>query len=308
MNRLKQILAATDLSAPARYAVARAFRVAAESGAGLELLHVLSQGGLDTLRALLGAASPTVEQRLRDAARERLAGLAAELGQAHGVSAGGRIRTGRVLSAILEEADGLDADLLVLGARGEDYLGRLLLGTTAERLLRTSLRPMLVVKQPPHEPYRRVLVAVDFSAWSRRALDLARRLAPDAGLVLLHAYEAPFESKLRFAGVEEEVLNRYLIDARADALSRLAALAAEAGLASGGVRFEAQHGDAARVIVAQEQELDCDLTVLGKHGLGMMEELLLGCVTKHVLAESMGDVLVVCGRSGQDVVPTTTQT
>lgn len=43
----------------------------------------------------------------------------------------------------------------------------------------------------------------------------------------------------------------------------------------------------------QEQELDCDLIVMGKHGQGMLEELLLGSVTKHVLAESTGDVLVL---------------
>jgi nucleotide-binding universal stress UspA family protein len=43
----------------------------------------------------------------------------------------------------------------------------------------------------------------------------------------------------------------------------------------------------------QEQELACDLIVMGKHGQGMLEELLLGSVTKHVLAESVGDVVVV---------------
>ncbi|MCU0840461.1 MAG: universal stress protein [Thiobacillaceae bacterium] len=295
MKPLARVLAATDLSAPARHAVARAFRLAAETGAELTLLHVLSQTAMDQLRALLGASSATVEQRLVDAARAHLATLAAELGQAHRVSAGTRIIAGRVLSAILEEADALDAGLLVVGARGEDFLGRLLLGTTAERLLRRTLRPMLVVKQPPREAYRRVLVPVDFSPFALRALGLARAVAPGAELVLFHAYEAPFESKLRFAGVEEETLNRYLIAARAEALARLRALAEEAGLKPGEARLDVRHGDAARVIVTQEQELDCDLTVLGKHGQGMMEELLLGSVTKHILAESMGDVLVVCG-------------
>jgi len=38
--------------------------------------------------------------------------------------------------------------------------------------------------------------------------------------------------------------------------------------------------------------MDCDLIVLGKHGESMVEELLLGSVTKQVLAESQGDVLV----------------
>ncbi len=293
MTQIKRILAATDLSAPARHAVTRAFRIAGETGAELTLLHVLNQGGLEQLRRLLGTVSAGVEQRLMDEARERLAMLTAELGPLHGSSAGIALASGRVLSAILDQADARGADLIVVGARGEGYLGRLLIGTTSERLLRRTLRPMLVVKQTPHEAYRRVLVPVDFSACSTQVLRLARAVAPGAELILFHAFEAPFEAKLRYAGVEEETLNRYLIAARRDALARLQDLSAEVGLDVGRVRQHVEHGDASRVILAQEQELDCDLIVMGKHGQGMMEELLLGSVTKHVLAESVGDVLVV---------------
>ena len=46
------------------------------------------------------------------------------------------------------------------------------------------------------------------------------------------------------------------------------------------------------MIIEQEQECDCDLIVVGKHGESVLEELLLGSVTKHVLAESQCDVLV----------------
>lgn len=293
MTQLERILAATDLSAPARHAVARAFRLAGATGAELTLLHVLSQGALEQLRSLLGGTAAAVEQRLVDAARESLARLAGELGQRHGVSASLRLVTGRVLAAILDEADALDASLIVVGARGEGFLGRLTIGTTAERLLRRTLRPMLVVKQTPHEDYRRVLVPVDFSPWSAEVLRLAHAAAPGAELILFHAFEAPFESKLRYAGVEEDTLGRYLAAARAEALAKLQDLTTAAGLDTAPVHLHVEHGEAARLILAQEQELDCDLIVLGKHGLGMLEELLLGSVTKHVLAESVGDVLVV---------------
>lgn len=293
MTQPKRILAATDLSAPARHAVARAYRLAGATGAELTLLHVLNQGALEQLRSLLGGTAAAVEQRLLDTARESLDRLAAELGQKHGVSASLRLATGRVLATILDEADALDAHLIVVGARGEGFLGRLLIGTTAERLLRRTLRPMLVVKQTPHEDYRRVLVPVDFSPWSVEVLRLAQAAAPGAELILFHAFEAPFESKLRYAGVEEETLGRYLAAARAEALAKLQDLTTAAGLDAVPVHLHVQHGEAARLILAQEQELDCDLIVLGKHGQGMLEELLLGSVTKHVLAESMGDVLVV---------------
>ena len=68
----------------------------------------------------------------------------------------------------------------MLGARGAGFVRRIALGTTAERLLRTTRRPLLVVKQKAHERYRRVLVPVDFSPSSAQALALARRVAPDA--------------------------------------------------------------------------------------------------------------------------------
>lgn len=268
------------------------YHCATETGATLTIIHVVNQTALNTLHRLLGPQAAAVEQHILDEDRESLAGLTANLGQIHGTSAGIRLTAGAVLRAILEQADAVDADLLVLGARGAGYLRGLLLGTTAERLLRCTLRPMLVVKQTPHEPYRRVLVPVDFSPSSAQALPLARAVAPRAELVLLHAFEAPFESKLRFASIDEETIQRYRMEARREALARLGEIAAASRLRAEAVRMRARHGDASRVILSQEREQGCDLIVVGKHGEGMMEELLLGSVTKHILAKSVCDVLV----------------
>ena len=51
-------------------------------------------------------------------------------------------------------------------------------------------------------------------------------------------------------------------------------------------------GDASQRILEHEQESDCDLVVVGKHGQSAAEELLPGSVTKHVLDEGSADVLV----------------
>jgi CPA2 family monovalent cation:H+ antiporter-2 len=53
------------------------------------------------------------------------------------------------------------------------------------------------------------------------------------------------------------------------------------------------HGNATRQILSQERHHGCDLVVMGKHGTHVTEDLLLGSVTKRVLAESRSDVLVV---------------
>jgi nucleotide-binding universal stress UspA family protein len=291
MNPLTSILAATDFSTPARHAADRAARLAHETGARLTLMHALSGSALAELRQWLGTGHAG-EQRLVQETRRTLEQAAADLAAARRVAVQTHLSTGAALDCIGQQAAALNADLLVLGARGSGYLRRLVLGTTAERLLRRTTRPLLVVRQTAHEPYRRALVALDFSPWSSQALLLARHAAPHARLVLLSAFQVPFEEKLRFAGVDAATVDHYRTQARALATQRLYAAAHDAGLKPGHWDARIVEGDASQRIVEQEQECDCDLVVVGKHGQTAAEELLLGSVTRHVLAEAPCDVLV----------------
>lgn len=302
MKPLTRILAATDLSAPARHAVDRGFCIAADTAARYTVMHALELDLLDSLVALLGADTPNVKQRLADAARETLRQMLADPARNRGVAADARIVFGAPLEIIAAEADALDADLLVLGARGESFLRHSLLGATASRLLRKSIRrPVLVVKQAPHEAYRRLLIAVDFSPVSLSAIRLGRQLAPAADIVLLHAFELPHEGKLAFAGVEESVIHHYIQTASQERRRQLHQLAETAGLAAADYAAVVRHGDPSQQIIIQEQEQDCDLIVIGKHGTHIAEELLLGSVTRHVLAESQCDVLALAdGREPRD--------
>lgn len=290
------ILAVTDFSAPARHAVDRAALLAQETGAALTLMHVLPGGSLQELRQWLGTGH-TIEQQLHDDAQRQLQALATELQTRGQMSALVVNRSGSVLDEIGREAESLAAGLLVLGARGAGFLRKLVLGTTSERLLRRTTRPLLVVRQAPHGPYRRVLVALDFSPWSAHAITLARRVAPHARLLLFTAFQVPFEEKLHFAGVDAATIDYYRRQARAHATQRLHALAAASGLKSGSWEPCIVEGDASQRIVEHEQSRDCDLVVLGKHGQSPTEDLLLGSVSKHVLAEGNTDVLVSTARA-----------
>lgn len=299
MTITQTILAATDLSAPARHAVERAFRLAAHTGNELHVLHALALDVLDiSLREMLGGDTSAVKAALEDDARQRLRELADNPAYNCGRVAHARVVTGNPLTVIAAEADALDAELVVLGARGESFLRHALLGATAARLLRkSSRRPVLVVKQAAHEDYRCVLVSVDFSPASLRAIHAAQRWAPGADLVLLHSLELPYEGKLKFAGVDEQVIHQYVRTGIETRITELHELAAAAGLAPTDYSARVVHGnDPSQQIIAMEQEYDADLTVVGKHGSHVVEELLLGSVTKHVLAESQGDVLVIANR------------
>jgi nucleotide-binding universal stress UspA family protein len=292
MNPVRTILAPTDLSPLARHAVVRAALVAAELGARLSVQHVVNVGALDALRHLIDAGAADLQQTLLDEVRGEVTALAAEIEARHAVQPELHLVVGNVLAEIASHADAIDADLLVMGARGAGFVRELLIGSTTERVLRKVTRPLLVVKQMAHEPYRRVLVPVDFSSRSLESLRLAQRLAPQAEYVLLHAFEVPFEGKLRYAGVEESALSSLRINARREATAKMNDLVAEAGADENRVRRIVVHGEASIQVLEQEQAQDCDLIVIGKRGQGLIGELLLGSVTKHILAQSAADVLV----------------
>ena len=289
-----RILVGTDLSAPAHHAVDRAYRLAANTDGELHIVHALELDEFDKLRALLGANLISAKAAIEADAHDRLQQLGTHQEHQLGTAAQIRVVSGRPLQVITSEADALGADLLVLGARGESYLRHALLGSTAARVISKTARcPILVVKQSPHETYRNVLVAVDFSPASLLAIEAAKRWAPGAAMVLVHAFELPYEGLLWRAGVEQQQIMQYINADLNKHRARLHDLATEAGLTPADYSARVLHGDPSQQIIAMEQEYNVDLIVVGKHGRNSTEELLLGSVTKHVLTESQGDVLVV---------------
>jgi nucleotide-binding universal stress UspA family protein len=291
MSSITSILAATDLSAPARHAAERAARLAAEHQASLTLLHVVPAAPLQDLRGWLGAGSDAAA-RIEHEAAQALAGLARELHDARHAAVHPLCRSGSILDQIDSEAQACHADLVVFGARGEGFLRRMAIGTTSERLLRRTARPVLVVRQPPREPYRRVLVGVDLSPWSLHAVEAARQVAPHARLMLLQSWQVPFEGKLSYAGVDAAAVAHYRRQARDDAKHQLHALAKAAGLQPGSWDPLVLEGDPSQRLLEQEQERTADLVVMGKHGRSVAQDRFLGSVTRHVLAEGSADVLV----------------
>ena len=292
MKPFDHLLAATDLSAPARRAAERAALLSRETGAALELLHVADLAPLDRLRRLMNASAADMSQRVLGAAQVRLDALAQALRERYGVDAVRRVVAGSLITELSGRASELASGLLVCGARGESVLRHHLLGSTASRLLGGTDCPLLVVRQVAHEPYRRVLVPVDLSAASPRVIAQALRLAPAAEFVLLHVFEVPFEAKLRYASVDAATLDHYRLVTRDEALQAMQRLCDEAALPAGRTHQLVVHGDPAAQVMQIEQEQECDLIVIGKHGEGALPEFLIGSVTEQVLAESQADVLV----------------
>jgi nucleotide-binding universal stress UspA family protein len=290
MRMMKFIVAATDFSDVARHATDRAAIVAREQQAPLELVHVISGSSLNALHKLL-RASAEVEAKLVDDAQHTLKEWMTDVARMTHAAVAARVRIGPVLDEILSASEA--ADLLVLGAHGLNPLRDLILGTTAERLLRKCKRPVLVTKHPPDAAYGRVIVPVDFSPSSATALKMAMQIAPDAGITIVHAFRVPLEGRLRIAGASDEAIHTYCEEERQEAVNKIRDLIQGFTGDPHRISFAVERGDASRLILAKEEELSADVIVIGKHGQSILEELLLGGVTRHVLAGSKCDVLVV---------------
>ena len=293
MPHARTLLAATDFSAPARHALERAAQLAASHpGTRLTLAHVASRSALDTLRRLLSSDAAGIEAQLLEQAEHGLADLAAQLAARHPCVIDTVLKQGVAQAALVELAKARNSDLLVMGTRGTHFVHEHLLGSTTERVLRSTRRPLLAVKQRPHAPYRRILAPVDFSDHAAAAINTAYAWLPDADFVLLHAFESELESTFRLAGMDDARIHEYRILARESARASMEAFIGKLEVPPSRLSRQLVHGAATLHILEHEQSLDADLIVMGKHGQSVMEELLLGSVTQHVLAYSSSDVFV----------------
>ena len=296
MKTIRHVLAATDLSAPSIAAVDRAFEIAATTRADLTLINALGLNALGSLRDLIGERADTVSRRIIEQQREALARLAGDPARNRGIEARLIVEEGLVTNVVPASVTTIGADLVVVGARGESLVRRFLVGSTASHLLRKSACPVLVVRDGIRNPYRRALIPVDFSPAAASAIRLVHEIAPTADLVLHHVFDVPFEGMLQHAGVGDDVIHDYRIQARERALRRIHALASETGLETRQYTPVVEHGDATSRILARAELDRCDLIAMGKHGTHVTEELLLGSVTKRVLEAAERDVLVVVDR------------
>ncbi|QJR14805.1 universal stress protein [Usitatibacter palustris] len=285
MQPIRSVLAATDFSAHADAAVRRAAQLATSLGASLHVLHVVDDVRLGLLRGLIPNVADVQARVL-----EKANGLMTKATAAIEGPCESRVEIGPLRPAIFSAAR--DHDLLVLGAHGAHRARAALIGSTAERMLLRSERPMLVVKGKPAGPYQRVVVPCEDAEPARRALEIALRVAPGARVTLVHAFEVEFEGMLRRSAVSSERIAQLRSDGAQRAQAWLESLTQ--GLeAAEAVGIIVERGPASSVVLDLARRVDADLIVMGKQGRSVAGEIFLGSVTRHVLAESRCDVLVV---------------
>lgn len=145
MPQFNKILVPIDFSAPSENALEYAIALANKLGASIEVMHCYD---LPILASPDGAiiAGPEVVRRIIDSATDALDKLVER--HASGARLTSHLTQGPAPAAIVERAEELGADLVVLGTHGRTGLERLLLGSVAERVVRTSPVPVLTVHPP----------------------------------------------------------------------------------------------------------------------------------------------------------------
>ena len=149
MPDYKNIVCCTDFSHNAEHAFEEASYIASLTGARLSLLHVIHAGSGEAAMAL-----PADQREAEEA--EVLRNLEAVYGPRATVETDIVVTTGDVPVEILSYAEDVGAGLIVIGARGvgrlEGFLGG---GSIAERIVRTSRIPVLVVGAPGRSSHQR---------------------------------------------------------------------------------------------------------------------------------------------------------
>lgn len=281
MNRM---LVASDLSRRSDRAVRQALHLSRRLKAPLTVLHVVD----DELPA------PVFESECEQAMAS-LRGNVEQWGGDDTADVEVRVVGGLDFQAIVEAADAADAALIVLGAHRRNILKDVFTGTTVERVIRTTTRPVLVVKRPEPGDYVCTLAAVDLVTETTGVLRLARRLSGGNTLYLAHTLTDVVVGQMTVADAPHAAIEEYRRTMAAQCRGFLADVAADAGLGGGDWLPVVDWGSAAERTLAAVQTFGADLCVVGTrtHARGSAARFLLGSVAEELLRDLPCDVLAV---------------
>ncbi|MEW5916006.1 MAG: universal stress protein [Gemmatimonadota bacterium] len=294
--KLERIVIGIDFSSSSFEAARWAARHFA-SGAELVLAHIITVPQPPPIVRSRYARRDLLIETVRAGADRRLREFS------HALSASRiwlEIREGEAASGLANVAADFSADLVIVGMHGEREGVLEGLGSTAEHLVKQAHTPVLLTRALRDRPPARILVPLEQSEISERALGLARHLGHRFGaeVIALHVVRSGVMSHMLSgtAGINDahrvgsEPLPSGGPLAAHGWLQRLLEESKEgAGRASAQVVF----GEPAQEITAFAERWDCDLIVMGRRGAGGIRRAVLGSVVNALLRHAPCPVLVM---------------
>ena len=287
----KPIIVGVDASFEAAEAVAFAARLAERAGTRVQPVHAI--------RDALGSSQAPDAGRYRNAliqhARAQLIGVLRDSVPENTLAALS-VRFGPAPLVLKQVTAGLGAELIVLGGKHHSALSRWLGGSTSLDVARTADVPVLVTAGPA-TTIRRVLVAVDLSGAARPTLQGAERYADMFGAELRAI------SVLEPLSVIPEATPPYDATAHYALLEELLQRDVWPLIKRPGVEKIARYGSAFETIQQEVEDWRADLLVVGSHGKGWAERMLVGSATERLLNHLPTSLLVVPARTAEPLAP-----
>lgn len=208
----------------------------------------------------------------------------------------------RVAESILATAKEQQCDLIVMGTHGRKGIAHVL-GSVAERVIRLATLPVMLVREAKStlpKQWQRILVAVDGSDASRKALHYADKLAKDtqAELHLVHVIPdlpPPLVDPIGVGGVAASLTYGDTLR-QLEHEARLVMEVSRAEVETENTLFHtarAQHERVAETLLNYAKEHDCQLIVMGTHGRTGFNRFLLGSVAEGVAHSATMPLLLI---------------
>jgi nucleotide-binding universal stress UspA family protein len=300
-RQIRNVLVAIDFSTASLEAIEAALPLVKHFGADLHLVHVFEPDYPASSMVAIPLVVPELEvgegvrRQLRDVAKAYSVPLRRE--NIHAIK-------GRPFEEICRLAQEIDIDLIVIATRGNTGLKHLLLGSTAERVVRYSPCPVLVVRGSDSKKksarqlaaFRKILVPVDFSDCSMKGLEYAKKLAREfrAKLILLHSIALQYYvASDEYARYDLPLLLEQIDEA---AKQQMRDLVQQTNWNGVEVETSIEIGHAGQQICAEATERNAGLIAISTHGRTGFKHVLLGSTAEYVVRHASCPVLVVPSR------------
>ncbi len=278
------ILATTDLSARSDRAIGRAAQLADSLRGALHIVHVIdSDQGALLPQSLIEQTTALFE--------DHVAALVAQ----SSVEPRLHILNGSPFSRILDLANEVAADLIVVGAHRHSLLDRIFVGTTGERVMRLGSRPVLRAQLPPERAYDKVMAATDLSDCSAQAMQCAAslRLTGQSDLIVAHIFDPISEGITLSLGPADTAAQQRVEARKAAVLSEMQDFLKAHALDDLPHRLLAVP---ARIFSGLQELVNGetpDLVVMGTRGQSGLQHMMLGSLAEAAVRDLSCDVLVV---------------
>ena len=281
---IKNVLVPTDFSLPSRMAVNYGVALARKFQGKLTLVHVL--GSKPSGAHVSEADKAKVDAEHREEAIRQLWALLVPEDQ-DDLDLQVVVKEGNIQKAIAATIEKEGSNIVVLGTHGLGRVGRLIIGSTTENLLRKLTIPMVTVSNAIRPmAFKRVLFATDLSEAAHRgftfALDMARTLQSE--IVAVHTLTAAGKNKLAAQPHELAV---------EEARRKLARLVAEGKFHNVKIETVLTEGSPAVQILKTAEESAADLILIMIAAKGAVERALIGTTAEHVVREARVPVLAL---------------